>query len=156
MDCMANTWNAAGIKKLDGRRESEQIKSDMQVGFTRKKSPWHVHPRSHPSITLLRPKAVHRTTPPPLRPLSHTTPTHNPNQPATQLSRPLTCRAHTPDTITATPPLGKKCAPCRRRTTYRSTRCTATCFTWMTATESFYCCRNYVVSAVVIDCVVVA
>jgi hypothetical protein len=30
MDCTANTWNAAGIKKLDGRKESEQIKSDMQ------------------------------------------------------------------------------------------------------------------------------
>jgi hypothetical protein len=45
MDCMANTWNAAGIKKLDNRRESEQYKSDMQVGFTRNKSPWHVHHR---------------------------------------------------------------------------------------------------------------
>ena len=45
MDCMANTWNAAGIKKLDNRRESEQCKSDMQVGFTRNKSPWHVHHR---------------------------------------------------------------------------------------------------------------
>ena len=47
MDCMANTWNAAGIKKLDNRRESEQYKSDMQVGFTRNKSPWHVHHRVH-------------------------------------------------------------------------------------------------------------
>jgi hypothetical protein len=28
MDGTANTKNAAGIKKLDGRRESEQIKSD--------------------------------------------------------------------------------------------------------------------------------
>jgi hypothetical protein len=45
MDCTANTWNAAGIKKLDGRKESEQIKSDTQVGFTRKNSPWHVHHR---------------------------------------------------------------------------------------------------------------
>jgi hypothetical protein len=45
MDCMANTWNAAGEKKLDSRRESEQYKSDMQVGFTRNKSPWHVHHR---------------------------------------------------------------------------------------------------------------
>jgi hypothetical protein len=45
MDCMANTWNAAGIKKIDGRKDSEQIKSDMQVGFTSKKSPWHVHHR---------------------------------------------------------------------------------------------------------------
>ena len=47
MDCTANTWNSAGIKKLDGRKESEQIKSDMQVGFTRKKSPWHVHHRTY-------------------------------------------------------------------------------------------------------------
>jgi hypothetical protein len=45
MDCMANTWNAAGKKKLDGRGESKKIKSDMQVGFTRKNSPWHVHHR---------------------------------------------------------------------------------------------------------------
>jgi hypothetical protein len=27
MDCTANIWNAAGIKKLDGRRESERITS---------------------------------------------------------------------------------------------------------------------------------